>query len=85
MTQDGAEVLFDQIGDSRKFQISLDELLVFIKKDNSLVWEYFDVEPYPGLKAIKECDKLGYVAVWVENEGKHPIKNKQILTILLSW
>lgn len=69
LTQDGVELLFDEIGDSRKFQLSIEELLLFIENDNSLVWESIDLEKYPGIKSIKDSDKLGYMAIWVEDKG----------------
>ena len=69
LTQDGAELLLDHIGDSRKFRISLEELMLFIPNGNHLSWEKLDLESYPGLAAIKNSAKIGYVAVWVEDEG----------------
>lgn len=71
LTQDGAELLLDQVGDSRKFQISIEELMLFVGNSNSLLWDDLDIETLPGLKAIKDSDKLGYFAVWIEDSSKN--------------
>ena len=69
MTQDGVELLLDQIGDSRKFEVSLEELLLFVDGDNGLVWDKLDLEKLTGLAKIKTSEKLGYVAIFVKDES----------------
>lgn len=53
LTQDGAELLLDHIGEGRKHKISLEELLLFIPNGNQISWENVDLERYPGLAAVK--------------------------------
>jgi len=70
LTQDGAELLLDNIGEQRKYKISLEELLLFIPNGNHISWENLDLERYPGLAALKNSELIGYFAVWVEDSGK---------------
>jgi hypothetical protein len=74
-------LLLDQLGESRKKQISIEELMLFVENGNSLIYEDLDMDKYPGLKAIKECDKMGYFGVWCENSGKKFLKNLLIFIL----